>query len=137
MYSVTTANKKKTVIIPMNNQRVPLTDDEAQQIGGAIHALKEIGTTKIISPQHEAEQKGNLAFLQRILVEHADELLASWFAVHHEYEPLVGSFAALLSRATGVIQRTQAARAAAQAKTDEKPAEAPNDAPAPSNIITL
>lgn len=121
----------------MNNQRVPLTDDEAQQIGGAIHALKEIGTTKIISPQHEAEQKGNLAFLQRILVEHADELLASWFAVHHEYEPLVGAFAALLSRATGVIQRTQAARAAAQAKSEDnsKPAAEPTPEAEPSNII--
>jgi hypothetical protein len=121
--------------------RTPLTDDEAQQIGGAIHALKEIGTTKIISPKHEAEQKGNLAFLQRILVDHADELLASWFAVHHEYEPLVGSFAALLSRATGVIQRTQAARAAAQQKQPESTtateAAAADAAPAPSNIITL
>jgi hypothetical protein len=130
--------KEKTEITHMN--RTPLTDEQAQQIGGAIHALKEIGTTKIISPKHEAEQKGNLAFLQRILVDHADELLASWFAVHHEYEPLVGSFAALLSRATGVIQRTQAARAAAQKTTDEnaKPAEpAAADAAPPSNIITL
>ena len=94
--------------------KTPLTDDEARQIGGALHRLAEIGSSKIINPAAEAEQKGLLNFLSRVLVEHADEMLASWYVCNTEYQVLINGFAALLSRATGVIQKSQAQRAAQQ-----------------------
>ena len=114
--------------------RIPLTNEEASQIGGALQRLKEIGSSKIISPQHEAEQKGLVAFLQRILLEHCDELLASWYVSNNEYQVLINGFAALLSRATGTIQRAQQQRQ--QVEPEKAAAEAMTPDPE-SNIIKL
>lgn len=114
----------------------PLSMEEAQKIGGAMHRLSELAQTKILSPQLDAERVGTIQYLQRVLVEYCDEFLASWFAVRTEYEPLIQGFAGLLSRATGIIQKSQAQRQQqAEGKSqDQTEAEHPQD---PENVIKL
>lgn len=109
----------------MSRTRTPLTLEQAQKFGGAIHRLNELDTATIAAPSDAAERAGIIKFLQEELVPHADELIASWFAVTLEYEPLVGSFAAMLNRANNVIQRSLAAK------------QQQSQPPAPENVIQL
>lgn len=116
-----------------NNQRNELTQEVAEQIGGALQRLKEIGSSTIIAPQHEAEQKGLIQFLSRVLLEHADEMLACWMAVKVEYEPLVLGIAGVLSRSNGILMRRMQATQAQQ-----KPVEqTENTQAAPDNVVQL
>lgn len=115
--------------------RIELTQDVAQQIGGALQRLKEIGSATIISPQFEAEQKGLIQFLNRSLLTYADELIACWLAVQYEYEPLVLGFAGLMSRANGILMRKMQAAQAQNQRQEQKPAQV-EDKPA-DNVIPL
>jgi hypothetical protein len=71
----------------------------AQQIGGAIQRLREIGSSVIIDPKNEAEQKALNNYLATTLPQYANELLACWIAVRNEYEPLINSCRAIFGRA--------------------------------------
>lgn len=103
-------------------QRSALTVEVAQSIGQALARLQEIGNSVIIDPKHEAEVKGIRAYLASTVPQHANELLACWFAVHNEYEPLINGFVGLLTRANAVIgARQQQIQAAAQATAPERP----------------
>jgi hypothetical protein len=126
--------------------KTPLTQAEAEQIGGALHRLQEIGSSVIVSPANEAEQKGTQKYLERIMVEHADEFLASWFGVHTEYEPLIVALAPVISRTIGIINRVRAQQLAQrqQAPVGEEPKNPLDGAPQPvddnqqpKNVIPL
>lgn len=101
--------------------RVVLTIEEARRLGGAIQRLNEIGSSKILIPTHEAEQKGLREYIANTAAAHADEFLACWFAIHNEYEPLIESFASLLQRATRVMGMRAAAAQEAQPESEAKP----------------
>lgn len=97
-------------IITPTNKPTPLSIETATQIAGAIARLQEIGHSTIIDPKSEAEQKGLQQFLANTLPQHSNELIACWFAVKTEYEPLIQGVQGLLRRAT-----------AAQPKQPEQP----------------
>lgn len=102
----------------------PLTPEIASQIGGAIAELQVLGESKIVTQENDAKKAGLNAFLTRALAEHADELIASWFAVHLEYEPMIHGFVGLMSRASAIMQR-RAQHQAAQAE-EQQPKQADN-----------
>lgn len=97
----------------------PLTPEIASQIGGAIAELNVLNEQKILTQENEAKKNGLNNFLNRALREHADELIASWFAVHLEYEPMIHGFVGLMSRATGIMKRRSEAQQQAQAQQDQ------------------
>lgn len=93
-------------------KNVPITEEAARKLAEAIARLTELGDSKIINPTTEAEVKGLRQFISNTTAEHANELIACWFAVHFEYEPLIHGFAGLLSRANGILARNLAAKQA-------------------------
>jgi hypothetical protein len=88
----------------MSKQNI-LTPEIASQIGGAIAELQVMNEIRIVTQESEAKKAGLQSFLNRALAEHADELIASWFAVHLEYEPLIHGFVGLMSRSSGILQK--------------------------------
>jgi hypothetical protein len=113
----------------------PLSPEIANQIGGAIQRLSQLSESKIVTQESDAEKAGLTNFLQRVVVEHADELIASWYAVRMEYEPLVNGFAGLMARASGILKRKEefirqheAAKAAEAAEQQQ---------PTPDNVVPL
>ena len=85
-----------------------LTIDIANQIGGALQRLNEIGSATIIDPKNEAEQRALVTYLGSTLPQYANELLTCWFVIRTEYQPLVNSCAAILRRATAPIAQPEA-----------------------------
>ncbi len=117
--------------------RVILTIEEARQLGGAIQRLNELGNSKILIPTHEAEQKGLRDYITRITSAHADELLACWFAIHNEYEPLIESFASLLMRAQRTIEARYRAANPPESEPGQGQAQQEATAATPANVVPL
>jgi hypothetical protein len=132
------------------NNGTALSEEDGIQAIQGIRRLQAISRTSIITPNLEAEKKGITEFLQRILVQHADELLACWSAVRFEYEPLVGSVSLVVDRILSIRNSRLIAKEIAAAppenptapltNPDGTPSAAAQDAPvnAPaSNIIHI
>ena len=135
------------------NKGTALDEQDGLKAIQGIRRLQAIEKTAIITPNIEAEKSGITAFLQNILLGHADELLACWSAVRFEYEPFVGSVSLVMDRINSIrrtrVLANQVARDGAAPPetetspltTDEgKPTPAAQDAPvnAPaSNIIHI
>src|ERR1051325_11480409 len=80
------------------NQGTALDEQDGLQAIQGIRRLQAIAKQTILTPNIEAEKAGIQQFLQKILLEHADELLACWSAVRFEYEPFVGSISLVFDR---------------------------------------
>lgn len=133
------------------NQGTALSEQDGLQAIQGIRRLQAIAKTSIITPNIEAEKAGITSFLQKILLEHADELLACWSAVRFEYEPFVGSLSLVMDRISSIRRSRMLANQVAQdgaappenetaplTQDDGKPTPAAQDAPVnaePSNII--
>lgn len=71
----------------------------AQEIGGALARLAEIGQGKIIEATTAAERRGLEQFIISNMAAHAQEFLTCWFLIRGEYEPLCQALNAILRRA--------------------------------------
>lgn len=81
-------------------RRTGCSPEKMREIIGAYKRLKEIGSSKIINPTAEAEQRGLVQYLHRELLENAEELFGAWVVIRQEYEPLITGVANLLARAS-------------------------------------
>ena len=88
------------------NKGTALDEQDGLKAIQGIRRLQAIAKTSILTPNVEAEKAGIIAFLQNILMSHADELLACWSAVRFEYEPFVGSVSLVFDRIDS-IRRTR------------------------------
>jgi len=79
-----------------------LSQKEATELAGAFARLQELGGNKIITTESAAEKRALDKFLSEGMTRHANEFLGCWFAVRHEYEPLVGIVASIIRRATAI-----------------------------------
>jgi len=86
-----------------------LTEQLATEIGGALQRIEELSTKKIIESSDAAERRGLEQFLQRVLVEHAMDLLSCWFTMQRQYKPLIQGVTSLLAHANAAIERSKAA----------------------------
>jgi hypothetical protein len=84
------------------NNGTALSEADGLQAIQGIRRLQAIATSKILTPNVEAEKAGILGFLQKTLLEHGDELLACWSAVRFEYEPFVGSISLVFDRVNSI-----------------------------------
>lgn len=116
----------------MSTERIPLTQQMAIQLSGAISELVENATHSIRTAELDAKKTGLENFLRNNTVQYLDEFLACWFAVHHEYEPLIQGVAALLSRSQGILAQKAQARAQTAAKAQTA---APQSQP--DNVVPL
>ena len=96
-----------------------LSDQKANEIGGAIQRIAELTDKKIIEASDAAEKRGLEQFLSRAMTEHAQELLACWFTMQRQYRPLIQGFVGLLANANAILDRAQPA--AAPAPKQEEP----------------
>jgi hypothetical protein len=132
------------------NQGTALNEQDGLQAIQGIRRLQAISKQTVITPNLEAEKAGIIAFLQKTLMEHADELLACWSAVRFEYEPFVGSLSLVMDRISSIrrsrILANQVAAAPPENDTapltqdDGKPTPAAADSPVnqpESNIIHI
>jgi hypothetical protein len=101
----------------------PMTIETAQQIGGALSRLHELANQSVLTPTSDAERRGIMEFLQRVLPAHANELLACWLAIRHEYEPMVKIVAAVMRRAQAVNAKLEPAVEHAAERAAERAAE--------------
>jgi len=97
-------------------QRPPIAPEEMRKIIGAYARLQQLGSSTIINPRDEAEQKGLVQFLQNALLENAGELFGCWVAVRQEYEPLISGFTALMRRALTKIDQSNQVNSSASAE---------------------
>ena len=88
-----------------------MEDKTAVEIGGALARLAELKTKKIVEKDDAAENRGLEKFLQREMVEHAEEFLGCWFTIRNQYQPLIQGFASLIMRADAVIANVRAGKA--------------------------
>ncbi len=132
------------------NKGTALDEADGRQAIQGIRRLQAIAKTALVTPNIEAEKAGILNFLQKVLLEHADELLACWSAVRFEYEPFVGSLSLVFDRISSIrrtrVLASQVAAAPPENDTapltqdDGKPTAVAQDSPvnAPqSNIIHI
>jgi hypothetical protein len=84
-----------------------MTEKLANEIGGALQKIEELTAKTIVEKSDEAERLGNEQFLQRVLREHAFELLSCWFTMTKQYKPLIQGFASLLLHANSAIDRAE------------------------------
>jgi hypothetical protein len=118
----------------------PLTEQQVVQVIGAIRRLTEIRNTAIQTANTEAEFKGLSNFVAREVLNHADELIGCWMAVHNEYEPLVRAAGVFFTRVNSALNFSQPQTTPAAAEPPAGDANGNNQAdasPAPDNIITL
>ena len=132
------------------NQGTALDEQDGLQAIQGIRRLQAIAKQTILTPNIEAEKAGIQQFLQKILLEHADELLACWSAVRFEYEPFVGSISLVFDRVNSIRRSRMLANQVAAAppendtapltQDDGKPTPKAEDAPVnqpASNIIHI
>lgn len=89
-------------------QSKPLTLQEVNQLGGALHRLYELKQQSVLTPTLEAEVRGLIEFLSAGLIEHGSELIGCFIAVKTEYEPALNLLATISNR----VNHIHAARAA-------------------------
>lgn len=94
--------------------QVKLTFESASALAGALTRLTELSANEIINPKDEAEKKGLEQFLSNNVPQHLNELLACWFAVRNEYEPLINGFVGLISRSNAIITKNNKIPAASE-----------------------
>jgi len=100
----------------------PLELNEGRDLINAVNKLNALSAQKILTKTSDAEKAGLDSYVRTALYEHASVLLACWFAVRTEYEPLINSVGAILNRVNGMKQLHEQAVAAAAEKE-----EAPRD----------
>src|SRR5579859_7654569 len=88
--------------------RPKLEFNEAIKIGGALERLAYLSQQSVITREAEAETRGLNQHLDGVAKQYLPELLGAWFVVETEYDPLVGSIAALLRRSGAVNARDAA-----------------------------
>ena len=98
-----------------------LTFKQAEELGGALARLAELGDSKIITKENEAERNTLQRFVTTTAVECLPDLLGAWFTVRRQYEPLLLAISGVVHQVGGIIARQQAALQE-QAKQNEKPA---------------
>jgi len=119
------------------NKGTALDEQDGLQAIQGIRRLQEISKQAILTPNVEAEKAGIHAFLQKTLLEHADELLACWSAVRFEYEPFVGSVSLVMDRInsirrTRVLANQVAKDGAAPPETETAPLTQDDGKPTPA-----
>ena len=119
------------------NQGTALDEQDGLNAIQGIRRLQAIAKQSILTPNIEAEKAGILQFLQKILMEHADELLACWSAVRFEYEPFVGSVSLVFDRINSIRQtrllaNQVAKQGAAPPENPTAPLTQPDGTPTPA-----
>ena len=84
------------------NKGTALDQETGQKLIFAIRRLTELGKTKIVNPNTEAEKAGLQKFVNDTVIAHADELTACWSAVRFEYEPFVGTMSLVMDRISSI-----------------------------------
>jgi hypothetical protein len=80
-----------------------LTFKQAEELGGALARLQELGETKIITKEIETERAALERFISTTFREHALELLGTWMTVRRMYEPLLLSIAGVAKQVQGIL----------------------------------
>lgn len=105
----------------------PLQEAEAIKMRNSFMRLRELGLSKIITKDSDAEKKMINDYLQKAAYQHLNEFLGCWFVVHREYEPLMNSLGPLVSRCVHGVMSNMAAQAQAPAEpkeAEEQPSQA-------------
>lgn len=82
--------------------RETLTQETAVEMSTAYATIIDITSRKIKQKDDDTNLNAAKDFLLTKLLAHTSELLGCYFAVRHEYEPLVGAFASLQRRAAAI-----------------------------------
>jgi hypothetical protein len=90
-----------TVIHNMNN----LTFKQAEELGGALARLAELGESKIVTKEIETERAALQRFVATTATEHITDLLGAWFTVRRQYEPLLLTIAGIAKQVGGILQQ--------------------------------
>jgi hypothetical protein len=123
----------------------PITEAKGKQMLEAMQTLYRLKKQAIVTPESEALTKGCTDFISRSVVQHADELIACWAAVHFEYEPLINAIGGPLRR-LAMMQQMQQAQQAQTIVKKQDPISAAEEVSAtsaaaqsatPDNIIKL
>lgn len=96
----------------------PLQEEEAIKMRNSFMRLRELGQSKIITKDSDAEMKMITFYLHKAAYQHLNEFLGCWFVVHREYEPLMNSLGPLVSRCVHGVMSNMAAQ---QAEPEKKP----------------
>ncbi len=88
----------------MSNQPTQLTRDEAIKAAKSLHRLTQLRNMAEHTENENTEQKGLHIFLTNFFERFGPNLLACFFAVEDEYEPLIHMFTRLKQRAESFEQ---------------------------------
>jgi hypothetical protein len=125
-----------------NNTHQPLTVDEANKLGGAMHDLAILSGKAIVEKDDAAKKRALLSYLQDSLLLHAEEFLAAWFTMEQEYKPMLQAQATVMGHVLTIIQRRQQIQVAQQTATNVSAdvahvaADAASDS-VPENVVPL
>lgn len=92
----------------------PITREQAVQAAKAFQRLRQLDADKLLTENNLTEAKGLREFLNNFFQAHGPGLLACFFAVEDEYEPLIQMFSMLKTRAQSFEQIRARAEAAAK-----------------------
>jgi hypothetical protein len=106
-------SKSTTPGTPLNAPRLrladePLTPELGAQLRQAVHTLRNMNEINILTPDREKQIIEAQSFLQQLMPRYADELVACWFAVRTEYEPLITVLTPVISRVNSTIKMNRA-----------------------------
>jgi hypothetical protein len=120
------------------NTTKPLTDTEANEIGGAIQELVTLATKTIIEKDDAARKRALTSYLQEKMVLHCREFLSAWFVLEKEYKPFLSAQANVMGNVFQIIQ-TRARIMQDQEDNAKQPTAdtSPDAAPAPANVVQL
>lgn len=113
-----------------------MSEQVATDIAGALHRLNELGDSTILNPATESEVLGLRKYLANELPKYANELIANWFIMRNEYEPIIAGFNALTRRAHFALQLEANARARGGSSVPLPPQQQDENSK-PTNIIPL
>jgi hypothetical protein len=116
-----------------NNTHQPLTVDEANKLGGAVHDLSVLATKKIFEKDDASRKRALLTYLQDGLLLHAEEFLAAWFTMEQEYKPMLQAQATVMGHVLTIINRRQQIQDAAQQQQQQQQQQRP---PVPQGDMT-
>lgn len=81
----------KGILLPPNIKEIaPLSPDQVNKLGGALHRLSELSQAVIKTAANEAEVKGLEQYVSATFQLHAPEFIGMWFTAH-EYRGLIQS----------------------------------------------
>lgn len=110
-----------------------LSFEDGQNLAAALQQRRALREQKIQSRETEATLRGLDQHITKTLNEYAENLLACWFVIETEYDPLVTGFSCLLRRGQALNARHMAQQLQAQKQHEAELAKLPQAEQEPSD----